>query len=114
MSVDEEESGTGHIQELARRLGIQYLVGANDLGIRIGEQRKIDFAAIGERFQYGFRVVADRRELDPSFLEPCFGILELNQLPFAVGSPIRRSKEEQHCTARSLQTFQRLLVSKLI
>src|SRR6266478_4450514 len=102
MSVGEEVSGTRHIQELASRLGIQYLIGANDLGIRIGEQRKIDFAAVGEGFQYGFRVIADRRELDPLLLEPCLGVLELNQLPFAVRSPIRRSKEKQHRAAQSL------------
>src|SRR2546426_12276495 len=69
-------------------LDVQNVVGANDLRIGVGEQRKIDFAAIGEIFQYGFAVIADRCEPDSLLLELCFGVLQLNQLPFAVGSPI--------------------------
>jgi hypothetical protein len=35
-------------------------------------------------------------------LEFCFGDLQLNQLPFAVGSPVRRTEEEENRAARGL------------
>jgi hypothetical protein len=40
--------------------------------------------------------------------------LQLNQLPFAVGSPIRRAEEKQYRSTLALQIFQCLLASKLI
>jgi hypothetical protein len=73
---------------------IQDLIGTNDFGVGIGEQRKIDFAAVRERFQDALGVIADCRELDPLFLESRLRILQLNQLPFAVWSPIGRTKEQ--------------------
>ena len=114
LGVDEEISGTRHAVELSRGLGVQNLVGANDLGIGIGEHGEIDLAAIREVFQYGFAVVADRRELDSLLLESCFGILQLDQLPFAVGSPIRGTEKEQDRAVRSFQAFQCLLLAELV
>src|SRR5206468_5480804 len=103
--VEKEISGTSHIFELPRGLGVHNLVGANDLGVGVREQREIDLAAAGEVFQYGFAIVADTRQLDSLLLELCFGVLQLNQLPFAVGSPIRGPEEQQNRAMRSLQTF---------
>lgn len=70
--------------------------------------------AIGEVFEYGFGVVADRREANPLLLESCLGVLQLNQLPFAVGSPIRGTEEEENRAVRSPETFQGLFVAKLV
>ena len=114
MSVDKEISWARHTLELTRGLDVQNLVGANDLGIGVGEQGKIDFATIPEVFQYGFVVIADRRQFDSLLLKPCFGVLELNQLPFAVRSPIRGTEEEENRSVRCLQTFQCLLPPKLV
>ena len=114
MSVDKEISWARHTLELTRGLDVQNLVGANDLGIGVGEQRKVDFATIREVFQYGFVVIADRRQFDSLLLKPCFGVLELNQLPFAVRSPIRRTEEEENRSVRCLQSFQCLLPPKLV
>src|SRR5579862_1678300 len=56
-TIDEKISRTGHVQELSGRLGIQHLVSTNGRGIWIGQEREIDFAAVGERFQDRFAVV---------------------------------------------------------
>ena len=114
MGVDKEISRASHTLELTCSRDVQNLVGANDLGIRVGEQGEIDFAAVREVFQYGFTVIADRREFDSLLLEPCFGVLQLNQLPFTVGSPIRGTEEEENRAVRCLQTLQRLFPSKLV
>ena len=114
MSVDKEISRAGHTLELPRGLDVQNLVGAKDLGIGVGKQGKIDFATIREVFQYGFVVITDRGQLDSLLLKPCFGVLELNQLPFAVRSPIRGTEEEENRSVRCLQTFQCLLPPKLV
>ena len=114
MCIDEEESGPRHIQKLSGGFGIQNLVSADRFGIGIREQRKINLPAICERFQYRLRVIADAGEFDALLLESCLRVLELDQLPFAVRSPVRRAKEKQDGSVRALQSFQRLLGSKLI
>jgi hypothetical protein len=90
------------------------LIGANNFGIGIGKQGKIDFPAIREILQYGFAIVADARNLQSLFFESRLGVLQLDQLPLAVGSPICRTKEEQDRAMWSFQAIQSLLMSKLI
>src|SRR6266853_1496971 len=114
LSVDEKISGTRHSLKLAGGFVIHNLVLAQDLGIRISEHGKIYLAAIGEGFQDRHAVIADRSEFDPLFLESCLGVLQLDQLPFAIGSPIRGTEEEEHRSLRSLQTFQRLFMAELV
>ena len=113
-SVDKEISRASHALELTRGLDVENLVGANDPGIGIGEQGKIDFAAIREVFQYRFVIIADPGESDSLLFKPCFGVLQLNQLSFAVRSPIRGTEEEENRAVRCLQTFQCLLSPKLV
>ena len=103
--IDEEISGPGHALVLSNGFGVQNLVGANRFGIGIGKHREFDLAAVGEIFQDLFGVVADRREFDPLLLESCFGALQLDQLPFAVGSPIGGTEKEENRAVRSFQSF---------
>jgi hypothetical protein len=112
--VYEEVSGPRHAIELTRGLSVQNLIGANDFGIGIGKQGEIDLAAIRKVFQYGFVVVADPRELESLLFESRLGVLQLDQLPFAIGSPIRGTEKEENRAVRSFQTFQCLFVSKLV
>src|SRR5262249_53905485 len=100
--VDEEISRARHIQKLTRALGIQDVVCTNNPGIGICEQGEIDFAAIREVLQDGFAVVANRCEFHSLLVESCFCNLQLNQLRFAVWSPIRRAEEEQNGAVRPL------------
>jgi hypothetical protein len=64
------------------------MVNLDDLGIWVGQQRKIDLAAVREILKYFHAVVADRRQLDTLALESLFRILQLDQLAFAVRSPV--------------------------
>ena len=93
---------------------VQNLIGANNFGVGIGKQGEIDFAAIREIFQYGFAIVADARNFQALFFESRLSVLQLDQLPFAIGSPICRTKKEQDRAVRSFQAIQSLLMSKLV
>ena len=64
------------------------MVSLDDLGIWVGQQRKIDLAAVREILKYFQAVVTDRRQLDTLALESLFRILQLDQLAFAVRSPV--------------------------
>ena len=112
--VDEEISGARHSLELAGRFGVQDLVGANGLGIGIAQQRKVDLPAVGEIFQNFRAVVADCRQLDPLLLKPGLGVLQLDQLPFAVGSPIGRTEKQKNGAVRAFQRFECLLRAELV
>jgi hypothetical protein len=90
------------------------MIGANDLRLRVGKQRKVNFLAIREIFQDCLGIVADRRQLNSLRLESRLGFLQLNQLPFAVGSPIGRTKKQQNGSVRALQSFETLFVAELI
>jgi hypothetical protein len=52
--------------------------------------------AIGKKLEDFWRVVADRGQLDALFLESRDGALQLDQLPFAEGSPVGGTKEEKN------------------
>jgi hypothetical protein len=47
-------------------------------------------------------VVANRRQLDPLLLESFFGVLQLDELRFAIRSPIGGAEEEEN---RSVCSF---------
>ncbi len=112
--IDEEIPGPRHALELSGPLGVQDLIGPNGFGIRIGEQRKLDLAAVGEVLQYFLAVIADCRQFDPLLFKSCFRVLQLDQLPFAVGSPVGRAKKEKNGAVRSFQRIEALLLAKLV
>jgi len=60
-------------------------------------------AAIREALQYLDVVIAEGGDLDALGFKSCFGILQLNQLPFAVRSPIGGTKNEENCSLGSFQ-----------
>jgi hypothetical protein len=69
---------------------------------------------VSEFLEYSFTVVTDGRQLDPLLLKPFSCCLQLDQLRFAEGSPIRRTEKQQNGSIRSLQCFVRLLLTLLI
>jgi hypothetical protein len=99
---------------LAGGFGIQDVVGANGLRIRVGQQGEIDLPAVRKRFQDFRRVVADGGQLDSLLLELGFGALQLDQLRFAVGSPVGRTEKEQHGAIGASERIEGLLFAELI
>ena len=93
LGIDEEVPGPRHALELSDRLGVQDLIGPDGFRIRIGEQGKLDLAPASEVLQYFLGVIADGRQFDPLFFKSCFRVLQLDQLPFAVGSPVGGAEE---------------------
>jgi hypothetical protein len=112
--IDEEIPRAGHALELSGPLGIQNLIGPNSFRIRIGEQRKLDLATVGEILQYFLAVIADCRQFDPLLFKSCFCVLQLDQLPFAVGSPVGRAEKQKNGAVWSFQRIQALLLAKLV
>jgi hypothetical protein len=70
--------------------------------------------AVGEKFQDVLRVIADGGKLHALLFESWYGALQLDQLPFAEGSPIGGAEKEQHRSVFAAQRVQRLHMSKLI
>jgi hypothetical protein len=99
---------------LSGSLGVQHLIGANRVGIGIGEQGKVNLAAVGERPQYLNAVIADGRQLEALLLKSCFRVLQLDQLPFAVRSPVGGTKEKENRAVSSFQRCETLLLAKLV
>ena len=81
------------------------MVVTDHLRIGVGEQREIDVLPAGEVLQDGLGIVADCRERYTLFLEAAFGALQLDQLPLAVGSPVRGTKEKKN---GALGSFERV------
>ena len=75
---------------------------------------KFDLLPVGERLQYFHAVVADGRQFDSLLFKSCFGVLQLDQLPFAVRSPVGGTKEKQNGAVRSFQRGQALFLAKLV
>src|SRR5579863_5068341 len=88
LGVDEEVPGPRHTFELSYSFGVQYLVRLDHLGVMVGEQWKVNLAAVREILEYFYAVVADRRHLDPLPLESRSCSLQLDQLAFTVRSPV--------------------------
>src|SRR5882724_9416580 len=57
--VDVEEPGVGHTFSHSLGFAVEHVEAANDFGIRVSQQRKLDFVALGEVLQDGWTVVAN-------------------------------------------------------
>lgn len=63
---------------------------------------------IGEILQDRFGIVADGGEANALLGEPRFGALQLDQLLFAVGSPVGGAEEQQNRAVGPLHGVERL------
>jgi len=95
--VDVEESGVRHPLVPTFRFRIEDVEAAKQDGIRICKQRKLDLMPVSKVFQDRRTVVTDRGEFDSLSFKSLFGILQLHELRFAEGSPIRGTEEEEDC-----------------
>ena len=87
--INVEKSGMRH--PFVHTLGfcIENVKAADDLGIRIGQQGKLDVVALRKVHQDSLAIVANGGELDALLFELCFGVLQLHELRFAKRSPVR-------------------------
>ena len=112
--VDIEKPGTRHSSRHPSRLRVEDIETADNQGIGVGQQRKIDLVPAGEVFQDCLTIVADGSDLDSVLFEPLSGILQLHELRFAERSPIGGAHKEKNCSVRSSQLLDGLLMTKLI
>ncbi len=92
--VKDHEAGVWDAARAWARFLVEEPVGADHLTVWIGEQREADTALLREAFEYRARVVADGDQLDTGTLDRLEVLLQLDQLPLAVGSPVGRAVEE--------------------
>ena len=69
---------------------------------------------VREVFQNGFGIVADSSQFDALIFESRLSALQLDQLPFAIRSPVRRTEEEENRAFRSFERIQILAAAQLI
>jgi hypothetical protein len=99
---------------LPRRLRIQNAEAGDDPGIGVGQKRKVDFVPVGEVLEDRLTVITDGRDRDSVLFESLFGILQLDELRFAEGSPIGGTEEKKNRTVRPLQCLNGLATAKLV
>jgi hypothetical protein len=114
LRIDVDEPRVRHPLGHAVRLRVKDIEAANHFGILIGKQWKFDFVPAGKVLQDHWTVITDRRELDTLGFKSLFCILQLHELRFAEGSPIRGTEEEKHRAVRPLERLIGLLVPKLV
>ena len=92
--VNVKKSGMRHPLVHALRFGIQDVKAANDPGIGIGQQGKVDLVTFRKVREDSLTVVANRGQLEALLLELGFGVLQLHELRFAKRSPVRGTEEK--------------------
>src|SRR6267143_2350539 len=93
---------------------IEDSISPDGLRVWVREHRVVDLVAVGKIFQDFFRVIADGRQLDPLLFESRDCALQMDQLPFAKRSPVRRTEKEKNRALRSFQGIESLHVAKLV
>lgn len=87
------------VSERARVGGlIQNVEGVNDFRIGVGKKRIGDMPAIGEALEHTNRVITDCSNLFPDRRQI---LLQLHELDFTEGSPIRGTEKDQHGALRT-------------
>ncbi len=94
--VDVEEPRMRHPLVHAFRFRIEDVEAANQAGFLIRQQRILNFMPVGKVFQDRWTVVTNRSEFDSLCFKSLFGVLQLHELRFAEGSPIRGAEEEKN------------------
>lgn len=67
---------------------IQDVKAANDLGIGIGQQGKLNLVALSKIHQDSLTIVTNRGQLDALLVKLFFGVLQLHELGFTEWSPV--------------------------
>ena len=93
---------------------IQDAVSADDLRVRIGKQRKRDVLSIGEAFENRGAVVTDGRQSQRLLADFGKTLFQLDQLGFAIRSPIGRAEEDQNRPLGSHDGLKRLASTVLV
>jgi hypothetical protein len=70
--------------------------------------------AVGKELEDRVRVIADGGQLEALLFKSCGGVLQLDQLLFAEGSPIGGAEEKQDRTLGAAQRFECLQLSELV
>src|SRR5438552_4138612 len=93
---------------------VEDAVAADHLGLRIGEQRETNVFPVGESLHDIDAVVADRRKTEAPLLDTRAVLFQLDQLGFAVRSPIGRAIENEQRALGTQDRTQRALRPVLI
>ena len=112
--IDVEEAGVCHTFGHSRGFVVEDFEAANDSGLRVREQREVDIVPVGKVLEDGRAVVANGRQLESVLCKFLLGVLQLDQLRFAKGSPVSGPEKENHSTPRTLERFVGLFLPELV
>jgi hypothetical protein len=87
---------------------------ANDFGVRVSQERELDFVPLGEVLEDSLTIVADRGQLKSLRFKSLFCVLQLHELRFAEGSPVGGTEEKQDSAVRALERLVGLFMAELI
>ena len=103
MHIHDVYAGIRDAVSQSPRLGrfVQDVIGADDLRIRIREQRIGDMLPAREVLERADRIVADRQNAESLLSDRFQMLLQLHELDFAERSPVRRTEKDQHGSLRA-------------
>ncbi len=113
-AVDDEGAWMGDAVPAGGGLAVADAEGVDGLAFRVGQEREGDGAFLGESSEEGLAVVADGDDLAAGCLDGFKALLQLDQLRFAVGSPIGRAMEDEGDGAQLEEGGERAFLSVLI
>jgi hypothetical protein len=104
----------GHPFGHAVRFCIEHLEAANDFGVRVSQEGKLDFVPLGEVLEDSLAIVANRGQLKSLRFKSLFRVLQLHELRFAEGSPVGGTEEKEDSAVRALERLVGLFMAELI
>lgn len=102
ISADHDRCGVGYAVSLPAGLFVAKAKCVDRFALRVREERKFQLCLVGEAFEDVNRIVTDAHNLESRVLDLFQVLLQLYQLPFAEGSPIRGAIEDD-CEGTSLK-----------
>jgi hypothetical protein len=106
--VDQHRAGVGH------PVPVFNVKLSNRFAVHVRQQRECDLLFFRKLFQYVHLVVADTNQLNSCFFEFLDVVLQLNQMLFAEGSPVRGPVKDQSHGIRFRKLTNRDFVAVLI
>ena len=107
LGVDKEIPRPGHAFVLSDGFGVQHLVSGDDLGIRVGQQGKLNLATVREILQYFDAVVANRYQRIPCSSNRALAPSSSTSWPLQYGhqSTERKNRSTVPCFPLSVSRF---------
>jgi len=114
VGIDEKVSRASKALLHPRSFLIEDAISLDGLRLTVPEHRVLNLVPVSKKFQDFFRVIANGRELDSLLFKSRERALQLDQLPFAEGSPVCGTEKEKNGAVCSFEGIESLHAVKLV